>query len=309
MSTRRHYITLLTPIDEDRSSTLLRLREIAAAAGVGFMLVGAFARDIFFISGHGLPVRRNTTDLDFALQLDNWREYEQFRSCLCSSEFAQSSSDHPERLVDRNGVCVDLIPFGNVSNDGTMLAWPDGASWTILGFQEAFDHALWIEVKQESVTQDIRIASPPALVMLKLISAHDRLTDPARIDTDSRDIDFIAKDYLNAGNRARLVDGPDADLMDAEILDLEVTGARLIGRDIGELASSPTRQRILDILEQETTSRSRCPITHKMRACNNGDFGRARNLLLAIQEGLRERDTGSRVPGSRVPGSSQGHQA
>lgn len=280
---KRNYVILPKPIDASHADTLLRIHDVATAQGIGFMLVGAFARDVFFVCGHGVPVRRNTTDLDFGLQLTDWSEYDRFRTSLSSAGFTQPSADHPEQLADQNGICVDLIPFGRIADGETKLRWRDGDSWVIAGFQDAFDDPLWVQVTGDSGTQEVRLASPPALVMLKLVSAHDRPRDRMRLRTDSSDIDFILKNYLSAGNQHRL---ENTDLMDVEVLDLELAGARLIGEDIRTLASEDTRRRILGILEQETGSRRRCPIAHEMRSHNGGSFTRARDLLSAIKAGL-----------------------
>lgn len=61
------------------------LREVAAAAeaeGVDHMLVGATARDVLLTHVFGLEVRRATYDVDFAVAVKDWEQFDALRTRL-----------------------------------------------------------------------------------------------------------------------------------------------------------------------------------------------------------------------------------
>ena len=65
--------------------TIEILREVAAAAeaeGIAHMLVGATARDVLLTHVFGLELRRATYDVDFAVAVKDWAQFEALRAGL-----------------------------------------------------------------------------------------------------------------------------------------------------------------------------------------------------------------------------------
>lgn len=61
-----------SPLDAILLKVLQTVAQEAAAAGIDCMLVGATARDILLTHVFGIPARRATYDIDFAVAVANW---------------------------------------------------------------------------------------------------------------------------------------------------------------------------------------------------------------------------------------------
>lgn len=253
------------------------------------LLVGAYAREIWFWHLHGVETERATEDLDISLELSDWRGFDKFAARLCQAGFEQPVPSHPEKLIDaKTGQKIDLLPFGRISEDGASIVWPaDGSRWSVVGFADSYRVAPMLLAGTRR-TSLIRVATLPAMVMLKIVAFNERLLD--RKKKDGADICFTMTHYLEAGQRQRLVRGVDADIMESVEGDLQRATVVLLGRDMGETASPATRAVLAGHLRRETESASRCPLARELtQRVTQGDFRRARSLLRDLLVGLEHR--------------------
>jgi predicted nucleotidyltransferase len=293
-------VVISKPIDGETATTLVRTAETASAAGVPLLLFGAFARDVLFWHMHGIEPGRRTTDVDISVQLPDWETYDELGRRLDEAGFVRPDEGHPEKLRDsQTGRQLDLLPFGGIARDGRTVVWrEDNSAWSVVGLQDAFDHALLLAVESGGTRCEVPLITIPALVMLKVVAVHDRPS--ARFKKDGTDVGFVIRHYLDVGNRERLA-GPDGDVMDRTGSDLDLASAMLIGRDIRAACSAETREYVLGLLEREISSRSRCPLVRGMRVGWGGEFRRARVLLAALAEELAGSTTASATAvGNRV---------
>lgn len=276
------YATLSNPLNPAKAETLKRLYSVIGSIEV--VLLGAFARDLIFDHIHGIEVPRATMDIDICVQMASWDDFNVARERLKEIGFHDDGPDHPEKLYDMNGQEVDLLPFGNLSEDGKTITWrADSSPWTILGIQEAHDQAWLVRIDE----MELRVIPPCAMIYLKMLSTYDR--PDARRKKDTADIDFVLEHYLDATGRERLRSGgSDADVMGLESGDLEKATARVVGRDTAGMVTADTHSALSDIFEQETESGSRCPICHELAGYHQGRFARARSILKAMRNGLEE---------------------
>ncbi len=248
------------------------------------MLVGAFARDVWFWHLYGIETERATEDLDISMEFPDWKGFDAFAEVLRAEGFVQPIAGHPEKFIDPGTKQkLDLLPFGALSKDGRSIIWPvDQSCWSILGFEESYHGAALLHVTSELA---LRIATLPAMVILKAVAFYERLEDRRR--KDGGDISFTLAHYLDVGNKARLLDGTDADIMDQAGGDIQLAGAVLLGRDMGRLAHPVTHDHIAGKLRLETGSSTSCPLAQEIRSrLTRGDFRRARELLRGILSGL-----------------------
>lgn len=54
------------------------LQAVATPAKVEFLLMGASARDIMLTHAHGTGVQRKTEDVDFAVMVNDWSQFEPY---------------------------------------------------------------------------------------------------------------------------------------------------------------------------------------------------------------------------------------
>ena len=257
----------------------------AAAAGRPLLLVGAKARDLLLLPYPNIPVARATEDVDFAVAVESWADFEAVRTELLSSGFSEIPGV-AHRLRSAAGL-IDLIPFAGVEDANRMIAWPPKGEtvMNLAGFQEALTAAILVRLPDDL---DIPVVSLPALVMMKLFAWRERMPDK-RV-SDARDIGLILRNYLDAGHKDRLW-SECADWVAAADFDSETASARLLGRDLALLLRlnpatfTALRESLLGILTEESDMEGTLLLAGEMNLYS----GNAPQLLAACKMGLSER--------------------
>jgi predicted nucleotidyltransferase len=217
-------------------------------------VVGATARDLIFEYVDDAKIYRATEDVDFGVAVGTWAEFDQLKTSLCATGQFRNDRKIDKRLWWKQGndeMRIDLVPYGGIeSTEGEIAFPPDGDfKMNMSGFASAYSASMNLEIKEDFT---IKIASLAGLAMLKFIAYYDR---PMERKRDVQDIWFIAENYMNADNDARLFDddATDADLLTDEFR-YETCGARLLGRDIAPLLDDKTRDIVLNILTEDADS-------------------------------------------------------
>lgn len=105
------------PLDSTALEILRAVTAEAASAGIDCMIVGATARDILLTHVFGIPPRRATHDVDLAVAVKNWDQFEQLKSKLAARKGFDPSERMKQRLYylgqeKERGHPLDLVPFG-----------------------------------------------------------------------------------------------------------------------------------------------------------------------------------------------------
>ncbi len=242
-------------LDFSNRNELSYLAELAdgvnrATPDVPWFLVGATARDLLLEQAHGINPGRNTLDLDLALALNSWAEFERLRASLIEGGKFQPLRNLQYKLLFNDVYELDLIPFGAIEQADRTIAWPPDGTVVmgVFGFQEIYDKTILVKLPLE---QSIRIVSLAALVILKLVAWEERRK--LRPGTDAHDIAVILRQYLNAGNLEHLYE-VGAHLLDEPDFDYELAGAWLLGHDMSELLPHNSRKRLVDLIQRETNT-------------------------------------------------------
>jgi predicted nucleotidyltransferase len=213
---------------------------------INYFIIGAMARDIllkqvFKIDENSLV----TQDVDFGISIADWENYSEIEKILCENDFSKDAK-LKQRFIFKNGFPIDIIPFGKIAIENTIIWQPDNSkTMSVAGYEEAFKTAMEFSVKDSIVK--IKIASLVGLVILKLISWSERYPERKK---DAYDLRIILKNYISANNSERLY-AEDSDLMKKKDFDYDLSGARLLGRDIGKICNKATLVKIKEILEIE----------------------------------------------------------
>ncbi len=250
----------------------------ASAMGVQPLVVGAFARDLHLVHAHGVPVLRQTEDIDLALAVGDWTTFEQLRAALLASgTFTETPSRH---RVRHDVLPIDLVPFGNLETPDRTIAWPPRGETVmdVFGFREAQRTA--IDVRLPGGVQ-VQVVTLPALALLKLVCWQDRhMRSPKK---DAADLQLIVANYLAAGNEPRLLWGEFEWLAQAPGYDYEPAGAHILGHDIAMLLDASGRDRINALLRAQSNEQTIGRLPQEM---NPTRPERAAQLLAALRDGL-----------------------
>lgn len=280
------------PVDPTVLTILQAVAAETASADIGCMIVGATARDLLLTHVFGMSARRATHDLDFAVVVENWGQFEQLKSRLLTRKGFKPYERMKQRLYYRiydndPGYPVDLIPFGGVTDGTNEVAWPPDMQVTmnVAGYHEVLKAAEQIEIGGGCV---INVASLAGLALLKLVAWSDRgLANPK----DAHDLYQIMSHYAAAGNIDRLYDPDDAFvLLEAADHDPDIAGACLLGKDVARLAQETTYQQLIDILSRDY-DRLTFEMTKSIR--------HAEDAQAAIDVRMRQFRTGINMRGTR----------
>lgn len=239
------------PLDTAAQEVLCAVTVEAASAGIECMIVGATARDILLTHVFGIPPRNATYDVDFAVAVENWDQFEQLKSRLFARKGFESCERMKQRLYYRDhekdrGYPLDLVPFGGIARNTNEIAWPLDMQiiMNVAGYQEVLRAAEQVELAPGCIA---KVASLAGLTILKLIAWLDRGSSNSK---DAHDLYQIMTKYAEAGNADRLYDA-EFTLLEAAGYDPEIAGACLLGKDTALLASETTYQQLMAILEQD----------------------------------------------------------
>ena len=279
------YVPSSRPLENRKADVLRKVSRVLGDSEAQPMLVGAFARDIWFWHLNGIETGRATEDIDISMAFKGWDVFQSFAESLKAVGFVQPDPESLEKLVDsETGQKLDMIPFGGVSSDGRSITWHGNqARFSILGFEDSYKSAVMLPLDAEE-NPSFRLATLPAIMTLKMMSFYERLEERKRKDGD--DIGFTMTHYMRVGdNVARLGQGTDADIMSNVEGDLLRASSVLLGRDMARLAGPATQSEIVSRLRSEISSQSNCPLAQELTRVTKGNFQRARDLLRDLLSG------------------------
>ncbi|MGH7384397.1 MAG: hypothetical protein ACREKG_04385 [Candidatus Rokuibacteriota bacterium] len=92
-------------------------------------MTGATARDILLVGVFGLETGRGTRDVDLAIAVDGWPQFEMVKTRLVESGTFKADDRVTHRLFHlsgkgRRGYQIDLIPCGGIEDPAATIAWP-----------------------------------------------------------------------------------------------------------------------------------------------------------------------------------------
>ena len=237
--------------DKPLADTLLALIRALDAVmkqlAIPYFVIGASARDILVEHVHGLDTARATRDIDFAVAISSWDDYDRLKAMLTlTGEFNLSANAH--RLMfgkDEGAYPLDLVPFDGVEKEGE-IAWPPSGEtvMNVAGYGDAYASALDIEIEPGF---QVKIVSLPAMVVLKILAWNDR---PER-DKHASDVLLVLRSYHQAGQFDRLYDTA-FDLLEQYDYDLELAGAALLGLDVKRDIAVDVRNQLTQVFASES---------------------------------------------------------
>ena len=204
---------------------LKELSEFFDAINVNFYVIGATARDIILSNLHDLTPERKTDDLDIAIAISDWNQFQSVEKNLSEKEGFTKSKEQKQRFIYKGIYVIDIVPFGDVTKDDGNIYWPpdETIAMSVWGFPEMANATIIVEIDGEFT---IAIASLPGLFVLKLVAWKDRHLSGSK---DAYDMALLLKNYLYI-NTERAVE-EHYDLYETDEFDQIIAGAQLMARD------------------------------------------------------------------------------
>jgi predicted nucleotidyltransferase len=247
------------------------------ALEVPLLIIGAGARLLVCDLRYNIA-GRSTKDWDFAIKIATWDRYD-----IVCTELTQGNppvfraTSVPHRFVHLlTGTELDIVPFGPIGEPDQEITWPNGNQMSVLGLEEALIHA------EDLLIDDIRIkvVTPPALIILKLIAWSER-----RVLKDLEDVAFVLKYHQDD----RIYDLLADELAEGR-LDFGIAANFLLGRDIQAIFTPQTLTKAVIILRSIVDSPDRViPQLIRNRLDNaswNQEFDEILQRFQALQQGM-----------------------
>jgi len=272
-------------LDPSLVDVLRMLNQVATALDIRFFIVGAMARDIVLEYCYGIRSARGTRDLDVAVEVADWNEFQRLSiELVATGKFAATREPHAFRVGSYR---MDIVPFGGISGDQRTISWPPehGVVMTIMGFQDAYESAMTLRLSNKPVL-DVKVPTIPGMALMKVISWHDRYPERSK---DAEDLLFLMDHYSDARNEERIYE-EEAELLQAEGFDLVMAGVRLLGRDMAAIASDSTGEAVSFILEAEIREQSRYRLVEDMikEARLYDSFNETFEKVKRLKQGFKE---------------------
>jgi predicted nucleotidyltransferase len=251
--------------------------------GADYFIVGALARDLWLVYQLGVPVARQTDDADFAVAVSSWEDFHALRNALLDSGDFRERGRAQHRLRHRNGIPIDIVPFGGIEKPDTRsIAWPPDNAFvmSVFGFREAANATIEVRFPGDVVG---RVVTLPALAVLKLDAWSDRhVREPEK---DAYDFRLIIRSYADANNGDRLFDGNPYLL--GSPADYECAGAWLLGKDMAKLLDARGQERVAAVIAEQADRDGELRLAGEMMRDNEE---RALQLLSALEDGFTEEE-------------------
>lgn len=228
--------------------TLHALAECYAALNMELYVVGAVARDLALRLLQINDPYRGTLDLDVAVLLADWEQYQQLTETLLNHQFLKAAEKQRFYYVGTTGnyrYMVDIVPFGTIAHQ-ELLAWPpDGHPvMSVRCFDDVMAHADTVSVDN---ALSFRIASLSGQFLIKLDAWSDR---HALTKKDASDMVNILRNVYVAYALSRQALPPEINI-EASEFDVVVAGAEWIASDLCLILSKEHRQFYATMLQNE----------------------------------------------------------
>jgi predicted nucleotidyltransferase len=253
---------------------------VCSDLNIDLYLIGAQARDIHFLE-KGIKPSRGTRDIDFAIMLPSIVIYEKVKDELVKQGFRKVNE--PYRLIhDSSNTVIDLLPFGEIEEQGTVRFTNRKTELTMIGMSEVLSCPERVMIDSTVV----KVAPLSGMIILKLIAYSEK---PDRIK-DLDDIKDILLHYFDLNNDRFYEEH--IDLVD-ELSDKDFqqeAAARLAGRDMRVILDRNLKLKeiIIQIIEKEINEMGGSMTRYFLSKEYFGDAGKLKTLFLKIYKGLTE---------------------
>jgi len=271
--------------DEKLGTLLESLERGFEKFGIDFYLVGAVSRDVWIAGIQGQKPRQSTSDIDFAIYINDKGIYEALWNYLITTEGFTPIRRNPFALIHKNGLPVDLMPFGAIEDQDRRVALMGSDFLYVDGFKEVYENNL-PEAEIEGHT--FKFCTLPGLVLLKMIAWDDR---PEVRRDDIIDISDMLNHYWHFITDEIYTRHPDifTDEGPQDITETELA-ARVMGREIKAIARRDEKllARIANLLEVNTANATTSKMAEIMVQYFDNTIEENLRLLQYVKMGFEE---------------------
>lgn len=261
---------------EGLKEVLIQISDACLRTGIDFFIVGAVARNFWLAENQ--KETSGTRDVDIAVFIPDKDAYHHLQGALME-KYAWNSSGNAFCMLTPEGIVVDLLPFGAITERDQVIVDEVGlAKINLVGFNEVFEMGLTeIHIGEETY----KACSIPAMVILKMIAFDDR---PERRIKDVKDIASICRYYPDI--ETDLIWSDHFDLYE-DTLEHDEVAMIVLGREMSKViaANAALRDRIRSIIDTALEGRSQF-LVHMIDDVEQETLEMKSKCLQHIKQGL-----------------------
>lgn len=242
--------------------TLRTLYDIFSSSGLDLYVVGALARDLAFKLLDIDASPRKTLDLDIAVALKDWAQFDMVCESLRNNHFEKTNAKQKfiyKGIDGENDYEVDIVPFGDIA-ENEIIQWPPEKhpEMSVRCYEDIMRHAADIHI------DDIKLKMAPLAgqFFLKMDAWIDRND---REEKDAIDMVYIMGKYYSAKIfQSELEDMPEA--VDIYNIDpyMLMPGAQWIACDAAAMLSKAHLEYYADFLNQNIRLNENSRLMHHL---------------------------------------------
>ncbi len=204
-------------IDVELKEAIKRVKQLFDSEGIKSCIVGAFVPYLEIALKLEISSRQ-TMDIDYVVNINSWKRFEEVKSKLTQYGFRKTR--YPHRLEFGEHSIIDIIPYSRKIVKNGKLEWPnDGFVMHVGGLDRLFEDS-----KELTVFDNVKwmVAPIPIFILNKISAYEDR-----KLAKDMLDIFFCLKNYegdVNSDARFEVIG-------DFEDLVWEFAGAYVLGKE------------------------------------------------------------------------------
>ena len=210
------------------------------------MIIGASARLLLLENIYGLPAGRRTLDWDFAIQVQDWSDYQGLRSALLAVDGFNATTIQTHRLRYQERIVLDIVPFGSgIENSQGIIEWPgEDIEMNVLTFNNLLASAIQVDLDDGLA---VPVISAEGLFVAKLFAWRERrLQSPGK---DAADIAYLLQHITHVVGEDVLFQKHMRIVEDADF-ELDIAAAQVFGGRVAEVLNTNTYQYLKQIFDQ-----------------------------------------------------------
>ncbi len=233
-------------LDENTELVLGILSSATGELGIDWFVCGAAARVLLCERASGMRAGRATNDLDIAVCVDSYSDYDALRKLLCDTFDFQPDRHQLQRLRHSSGTLIDIVPFGKLGEPNKKIIWGEdsGFEMSVLGFEEAFASSLQFRINEDLT---VLVASYTEQFGLKLLAWKDR--HERKRTEDTRDIAYFLR-HADGWFSEEMLHDSYPDVLESVDYDMELAAVYALGSDLIKVFHINTVKSIISILER-----------------------------------------------------------
>lgn len=252
-------------------------------------VVGALARDIAMEILNMPPSPRRTTDLDVAIALSDWKQFDTLKENLLKNHFTKGVPKQRFYYEGEDGINdyeVDVVPFGELETNET-IAWPPEGNpqMSVKCFKDVMAIADTVTIDDDFL---IKIASLSGQFLIKFDTWLDRylLTEKDAIDM------FYLMDNFYVAYVCFKQPVPDEVQENTEDFEPLIGGARWIACEMREFLTEEHLNYYTKQLQEQIDLAENSPLIRSMmRSCQKTDsYLVIRDAFISMVEILKKGD-------------------